>query len=182
MPSHSALLAVTGASGAGKTTLVRALEALRLPGVGCYYFDTIGVPSPEEMERRFGGGDPWRAYALDQWIERLARNDDGVEVAVLDDQVPHSQLREAFARHGVRHARIVLVDCDHGERNARLCGPRCQPELATPRMDCWAAYLRGQADALGHPVLDSSRPIPEAVAELAAHVRALAELRRAAAA
>ena len=38
-PGEPGLLVVTGASGAGKTTLVRALDARRLDGVRCYYFD-----------------------------------------------------------------------------------------------------------------------------------------------
>jgi hypothetical protein len=33
---------------------------------------------------------------------------------------------------------------------------RGQPELANERMDNWAAYLRGQADALGLLVIDTS--------------------------
>jgi hypothetical protein len=70
------------------------------------------------------------------------------------------------------------VNCDHDERNERLRGPRGQPELACARMDCWAAYLRGQADALGLPIIDSSRPIARSVADLSAQVDELAELRR----
>jgi ABC-type glutathione transport system ATPase component len=50
-----ALLFVVGASGAGKTAAVRAIEARALPGVRCYYFDTIGVPTPEAIERERGG-------------------------------------------------------------------------------------------------------------------------------
>ena len=33
---------------------------------------------------------------------------------------------------------------------------RGQPELSNPRMDCWAAYLRGQADALDLPAIDTT--------------------------
>ncbi|HEX8693508.1 MAG TPA: hypothetical protein VF746_13885 [Longimicrobium sp.] len=179
MTDQPALLVVTGASGAGKTTLVRELEALRLPGVGCYQLDSIGVPSPEEMERRWGGPGQWQAHATEYWVERLLRNDDGVEVAVFDGQTRPSEVRAALERLGVRHARIVLVDCGHDERNERLRGPRGQPELACGQMDCWAAYLRGQADALGLPIVDTAgRSVGEAVAELAAHVRELAALRR----
>lgn len=180
MPNQPALLVVTGASGAGKTTLVRGLESLRLPGVGCYRLDSLGVPSPGEMQRRWGGGERWQAHATGYWVERLLRNDDGVEVAVLDGQTRPSEVRAAFERLDVRLGRIVLVDCGHDERNARLRGPRGQPELACGEMDCWAAYLRGQADALGLPIVDTAgRSVDEAVAELAAHVRALMELRRA---
>jgi hypothetical protein len=59
-------------------------------------------------------------------------------------------------------------------RTARLCGPRGQPELATPRMDSWAAYLRGQADALGLPIVDTTElTIGEAVEHLQALVQRL---------
>lgn len=179
MSAQPALLVVVGASGAGKTTLLRRLDALGLPGVGCHELDSIGMPSEEEMERR-GGGDAWQLWATERWIERLLRNEAGDEVAVLEGQMRPSVVRAAFASAGVRIGRIVLVDPGHDARNARLCGPRGQPELATARMDCWAAYLRGQADALGLPVLDSSRPLAEALADLAAQVEELAALRRAA--
>ena len=174
MPSEPAILVLTGASGAGKTTLVSGLRALGLPGVGCYFFDSLGVPSPEEMERDFGGGDQSQAAMTAGWIERLMRNDDGVRVAVLDGQVRASMARDHLERLGARRWQIVLADCGHAERNARLRGPRAQPELANRDMDCWAAYLRGQADALGLHVTDTSRPLAATVAELAALVEALA--------
>jgi energy-coupling factor transporter ATP-binding protein EcfA2 len=173
-PTRPAQLVVLGASGAGKTTLVRRLAALALPGVGCYHFDAIGVPSAEETAERFGGGESWQAWALDQWVARLTRNEDRVALAVLDAQVRPSAVREAFARHGVVSGAIVLVDCCCAERNARLRGPRGQPELANPEMDAWAAYLRGQADALGLPIIDTTDASPEAgLAALHAHVEAL---------
>jgi len=51
---------------------------------------------------------------------------------------------------------MVLLQCAPAVRQARLAGPRGQPELSSPRMDCWAAYLRGQADALNLPVIDTT--------------------------
>ena len=169
-----ALLVVVGASGAGKTTLVGRLAGLGLPGVGCYHFDAIGVPSADEMVARFGSGEAWQGWALDEWIAQLTRNEDGVALAVLDAQVRPSAVREAFARHGVVRGRVVLVDCGYAERNARLRGPRGQPALATADMDCWAAYLRGQADALGLPIIDTTGGTPEAgVAQLVGHAEAL---------
>jgi energy-coupling factor transporter ATP-binding protein EcfA2 len=174
-----ALLVVLGASGAGKTTLVRQLAALQLPGIGCYYFDTIGVPSAEEIAARFGGGESWQAWALGEWIARLRRNEDRVTLAVLDAQVRPSDVRDAFARHGIRFGGMVLVDCGYAERNARLRGPRGQPDLANPEMDTWAAYLRGQADALGVPIIDTSGVSPEAgLAALLVHVEALLQTAR----
>jgi hypothetical protein len=167
---------VVGASGAGKSTLTRALAALDLRGVVCHHFDSIGVPAAEEIEARFGGGAAWQAWALDQWMERLARNDDNADLSVLDAQVrPHAAL-VAMRQHELTLGRVVLVDCEYAERNARLRGPRGQPELATPDMDCFAAYMRGQADALDLPILDTTTRTPDAcLAELRRHADDLLE-------
>jgi hypothetical protein len=49
-------------------------------------------------------------------------------------------------------------------------------------MDCWAAYLRGQADALDLPVIDTTEIGIEAAADrLLVHVQALLVERRGAA-
>lgn len=136
---------VTGASGAGKTTIVRALEARRLEGVACHYFDSIGVPQ--------GAGASWQEAMTELWIARLHANHTA-RVHVLDGQVRISMARDVMRRQHV-DGRIVLVDCGHETREARLRTDRGQPGLASRDMACWAAYLRGQADALGLPVIDT---------------------------
>jgi hypothetical protein len=169
-----AVLVVTGASGAGKSTLVRGLAALGLPGVGCYEFDTIGIPAAAEIATRFGSGEAFQAWALGAWLGRLTRNEDRVAVAVLDAQVRPRAALDAFARHGVARGAVVLVDCGYAERNARLRGPRGQPELAAAQMDGWAAYLRGQADALDVAVVDTTAAsLEEGVTALRAQVTRL---------
>ena len=179
MSSEFAILAIVGASGVGKTTVLQALRERRLPSVGCYSFDSIGVPPPEVMHRDFGGPEHWQAAMTDRWIERLAGNEDGVDVAVLEGQTRPSFLKSAFARCDVQRADMVLLDCSPEVRNARLHGPRAQPELATPRMDSWAAYLRGQADALGITVYDTAGMEPASVADaLTRHIDALRRDRR----
>lgn len=176
MSSQPALLVVTGASGVGKTSLVRGVEALGIPGVGCYYFDSIGVPSLEDMASRFGSPAHWQAAAIDHWIALLLSNEDSVQVAVLDGQVRPSTVQVAFERLGARLTQIVLIDCSHTERNARLRGSRSQPELANAEMDCWAAYLRGQADALTLPIIGTTQlPLEDAVSSLVAHIQDLAQ-------
>ena len=174
MSGDVAILAIVGASGAGKTTVLQELRQRRLSSVGCYNFDSIGVPSSEVMHREFGGPERWQAAMTDRWIERLAANQDGVDVAVLEGQTRPSFVKSAFARCGVQRADIVLLDCSPEVRNARLHGPRAQSELATPRMDSWAVYLRGQADALGLTVYDTTSMEPASVADaLTKHIEAL---------
>lgn len=158
----AALLVVTGASGVGKTTLVRGLERRGLPGVQCHYFDSIGVPTPEEMTRQYGGGEQWQRAMTRQWMQRLAGCTPPGSLAVLDGQVRPSEVVEALAATPIPIVEILLVDCSHRQRDHRLRTLRSQPELATTEMAAWAAYLRGQADALRLPRLDTSAATIEA--------------------
>ncbi len=172
--SAPAVLVVTGASGAGKTTVVRSLEARALPGVRCYYFDAVGVPTVDVMHRDFGGPERWQSVTTHRWIDQFAANPDAAELCVLDGQTRPSVVRRAAERAGIRFLRIVLLDCTPAVRRARLAGERSQPELSNPQMDCWAAYLRGQADALDLPVIDTSdMEIEATVDRVLVHIRAL---------
>jgi hypothetical protein len=151
-------LVVTGASGAGKTAAVRALATRAVPGVAGFHFDTIGVPSPEVKLRDFGGGEAWQAWATNQWLDRLERIDPEVRVAVLDGQTRPSFILTSAAGRTPRNRQVgvVLLDCERSVRDERLRTERQQPELATEQMQTWAAYLRGQADALGLAIVDTT--------------------------
>jgi RNase adaptor protein for sRNA GlmZ degradation len=150
------ILVVTGASGVGKTSAVSALEARDLPGVRCFYFDSIGVPTLEEMRRTHGGGEQWQAWATQQWLAKLDQLDPAIHVAVLDAQTRPSYVA-AIATTVRRRVHTVLLDCERTERERRLRNGRGQPELVTSEMAAWAAYLRGQADALALEIVDTSR-------------------------
>lgn len=168
------IVVVTGASGAGKTATVDALDALALPGVRCFHCDSIGVPAVEEMERDHGGPEGWQAWATNEWLARLAALGDGVRVAVLDAQTRPSTVFAAPGAGAAWGAHVVLIDCSPEVRSARLHGPRGQGELVTARMDNWAAYLRGQADALGLTIIDTTRStVGEAARQLESFVRRL---------
>lgn len=148
----SRVLVVTGASGVGKTTLVRIIESRGVPGASFHYFDSIGVPSVTEMTEKFGSAANWQRAMTNNWIERLGRVDG---LAVLDAQVRPSVCREAFVRLHL-DGDILLIDCEHDVRESRLRDERAQPEITTRDMACWASYLRGQADALGLPIIDTT--------------------------
>lgn len=165
------ILLVTGASGVGKTTLLRRLEGRGIPGVSFHYFDSLGVSSAEEITRHWGAPSQWPIARTHQWMERLRNAGGGL--AVLDAQLPLHVVRSAFARtHADGH--IVLIDCEHATREARLAVEGNEPELNTREMACWASYLRGQADALGVPILDTSAlTIDEATERLHSHISTL---------
>ena len=174
MAGTGMLLVLTGASGAGKTTLTRALEAQRLRGVACHYFDSVGVPSTEEMIARFGSPEGWQRETLREWVRRLASDSGSAALHVLEGQVRPSEVLAAFADHGVRRGHVLLLDCAPEVRAERLRQERDQPELATEQMTAWAAYLRGQADALRLPVLDTgAMSAQEAAAQLRRRVEEL---------
>ena len=165
--SVSRILVVTGASGAGKTATVRALDARAVSGVRCFYFDSIGVPTAEVMERDYGSGEQWQAAASAAWLARLGALPRDIRLAVLDAQTRPSFVFDAAARAAPRTVSVVLLDCSSNLRAA-------QPQLANAQMDHWAAYLRGQADALGLTVIDMSiLTITEAAEKLEQVVRGL---------
>ena len=146
-----AILIVTGASGAGKTTLTLKLNELAIPGVIGINCDRVKI----EVDETAGATDQ-QANILRYWISYLGQAETGTELAVLDTQIrPHRAL-EVLSEAEIDYAQIVLVDCDPVTRNERLHTDRGQPELANSQMDCWAAYLRGQADALKLPIIDTS--------------------------
>jgi SAM-dependent methyltransferase len=142
----SRIVVVTGASGAGKTAIVTTLAERHLAGVTCAFFDSVGVPPPDKMPPN------WQEKTTSEWIQRLARAP--ADVAVLDGQTRPTFALRAFAEVGIRGS-VVVLHCAREVRKARLVA-RGQPELATEDMHAWAAYLCGQADALGFPVIDTS--------------------------
>jgi dephospho-CoA kinase len=160
-----AIIIVTGASGSGKTATVHALDARKLPGVRCHHFDAVGVPSIEEMYRDFGSPEQWQATTTEQWLGRLTHHPDDADVHVLEGQTRPSFVREAAERARIALARVVLLDCSAQVRHARLAEMRRQPELSNAKMDRWAAYLRGQADALNLPLIDTTHLEIDAAAD-----------------
>lgn len=170
-----AILVLTGASGAGKTTLTLKLNELAIPGVTGINCDRVQVESDDKT-----GPADRQADILRYWISHLSQPETGIELAVLDTQIrPHRALA-VLSQAAIEYAQIVLVDCDPVKRNERLHMDRDQPELANPRMDCWAAYLRGQADALKLSIIDTSNDRPEmSLVELELLVRDLLNRARA---
>ncbi|MEP6848486.1 MAG: hypothetical protein ABI999_06495 [Acidobacteriota bacterium] len=168
-PNIPSIIVLTGASGAGKTSLIVKLNELAIPGVEGINCDRVTVVIPENAEP----GDR-QAAILSYWIEKLRK--ERVELAVLDTQIRPHLAQEVLDDASVAHSRIVLVDCDPAIRNERLRAERQQPELANAQMDCWAAYLRGQADALGLSIIHTGvASLEESLKTLEAIVRDLSD-------
>jgi signal recognition particle receptor subunit beta len=151
------LIVLIGASGAGKTTIARAI-AERPGTVGkIFFFDSIGIPPVEEMIRQHGSGEAWQRAKTIAWMIRLAEATENAPWVLFEGQTRFSFLSEgAQAAGGVAYTPI-LVDCDDATRARRLRNERKQSELAGEEMMNWARYLRAEAVAHGHPILDTSR-------------------------
>ena len=169
-----AIFFITGASGSGKTTLLtRLAQQADSPDTSYYFFDSVGMPSAEVMQRDFGGPERWQEHATHQWVDRLL--DTPAPLAVIEGSTRPQFIQAAFRRAGVVRGEVLLLDCGLEERRRRLQIDRAQPELANFHMFAWAAYLRGQADALGLPVLDNTAlNLPNACKALAERIRRFA--------
>ena len=148
------LLFLIGASGAGKTTVAKKLEKTGT-GVQVCYFDSIGVPSLEEMERDYGSGEEWQRVKTIEWIRNIKQDYLGEKDTILDAQTRPSFIQEGCKEAAVENYRIILFDCSDEVRRERLSG-RGQPELATERMMEWGKYLREECQKEGCVVVDTS--------------------------
>jgi dephospho-CoA kinase len=152
----SKLVILTGASGSGKTTLAKAVAA-RYPSVSVLFFDSVGVPSKEEMISRRNSGESWQRATTFEWMKKIASlNEQGSNV-IFEGQMRIGFIEEALASTHIRSARIILVDCDDATRTRRLQIERAQADLANPTMTNWARFLRDEAARGGHERLDTSK-------------------------
>jgi hypothetical protein len=101
-------------------------------------------------------------------MDRLSATE--TTLVLIEGQTTPSGIRAAAEPYPDVSLRIILLDCPPEVRRHRLVESRRQPELANHQMDCWAAYLVGQAHALELPVIDTSKMHP---AETADRVEAL---------
>ncbi|MDB5179151.1 MAG: hypothetical protein JWN01_1094 [Patescibacteria group bacterium] len=145
------LIFVTGASGSGKTTALKQLEQTIGDSYTFFYFDSVGVPTPKEMEKQYGSGEEWQRQTTIFWTKKMMERA-GDTVPVLDGQMRLAFITDACTANGVSDYTIILVDCDDAARRARLVG-RAQEELANEQMMNWARYLRDEANSSQHAVI-----------------------------
>jgi ABC-type taurine transport system ATPase subunit len=91
MLEKPAILVLTGASGAGKTTLALKLGQLTIAGVVSINCDRVKIEFPES-------GDPsdYQAAILKYWISQVRDDKGQIELTVLDTQIRPHRAREAL--------------------------------------------------------------------------------------
>lgn len=132
------------------------------PDISILGFDTIGVPSVEEMTKVYGSPSEWQRAATRQWVSKLLY-EVREPVVILEGQVNLDFIYEAFAYYQFKNFKVVLIDCSEEEMIRRLEHDRGQPELANEKMRKWRIFLRKQADERKAPVIDTGILSREAV-------------------
>jgi hypothetical protein len=154
------LLVLVGASGSGKTTIARAIAARPDVAAKVFHFDSVGVPSLEEMARLHGSGEAWQRAKTIDWMLKLAREVEAGSPVLFEGQTRFSFLAEGAAAAGGLAYVPILVDCDDDTRCRRLRFERKQPELVSEEIMHWARYLRRKAREGGHQILDTTALSP----------------------
>lgn len=110
---------LTGASGAGKTTLAQYVSKLYPADCNVFFFDTIGVPGLDNMIRDFGSGEAWQRARTFEWMARIRPYLSMRNPTLFEGQMRIAFIREALAAHEITTAHVVLVDCDDTTRTAK---------------------------------------------------------------
>jgi len=127
------LIVLTGASGSGKTAIANAFQARYSDRASVLFFDSIGVPSRDQMIAEFGSPEEWQRAKTIQWVSRIAAQAASQRCILLEGQARLSFLTEAVTLARLRDHRIILVDCSDDVRVRRLID-QMQPDLANPEM------------------------------------------------
>jgi RNase adaptor protein for sRNA GlmZ degradation len=157
------LVILTGASGSGKTTIATEFSKRHSTVAQTCFFDSIGVPTPDEMVSQFGSGEEWQRLKTMDWLLEINARLSASPILF------EGQMRLGFIHEAAKSARIsnytaILVHCDDQTRRHRLSAGRRQAHLASDEMMNWAHYLWEESRWRGDKILDTSNiTVSEAV-------------------
>ena len=147
---------MTGASGAGKTTVLKALEQeLSSPLISLNFFDSIGVPPHEEMCRIYGSGEKWQELSTHKWIDNLVAIKNK-KLIFLEGQFNPMFAVSHLKKLGIVNYFMFCLYADRHVREERLIHFRNQPELVNDVMENWSNVLRKITHDVGGFIINSS--------------------------
>lgn len=160
------ILFLSGASGVGKTTILHILQARNIDSSGVFlHFDSIDVPSSEEMIEETGSLQRWQEITTHKWVEKIVVEYADKNLVVLEGQANPDFVEAACHKFNVSQYAVILIDCEWETMSERLINKRRQPELVNADMKNWANFLREQAIRKNIPVIDTSYQTPEEIAD-----------------
>ena len=172
------LIFLIGSSGAGKTAVLKSVEAMRLKNLVVCYSDSRPVPSTEDMIAECGSQEEWQRRNTMRWVKSIKESHLTKNDVLFDIQSQPSFIDEACAENGIASYKIVLFDCSDDERKRRLI-ERKQPELAHDRMTAWAKYLRERCASKNLAIIDNTdSTIQQSLVELLEVMERASEAKR----
>lgn len=150
---------ITGASGVGKTTLISRLKEkfFQKNHWSFLHFDSIGVPSTEEMIAKYGSPSEWQKSMTYEWIEKMLNEYNKSDVIIFEGQVNLDFIKKGFAQHDFLNYTIILLHCDQKKMIDRLKNKRKQPEIVNDDMKNWLKFLHKQAKDFKASIIDTSK-------------------------
>jgi adenylate kinase family enzyme len=167
MRQPPAILFISGASGVGKTTVLQTLKQRDVNRRYVFvHYDSIGIPTREEMIAEAGSLGNWQEITTHRWIKEISEKYQSTRVVIIEGQSNLDFISDAFRKNGVTRCATVLLDSDWDTVKDRLIIYRNQSHLVTDDMKNWLSYLRNQAQQRGIRIVDTARQSPDQIAQV----------------
>ncbi|MBP7831957.1 MAG: AAA family ATPase [Candidatus Pacebacteria bacterium] len=149
------LIFILGASGSGKTTNVKNIEAKYPDKYHFAYFDQPKVPSAGEVEEKHGGWEKWGIERTNEWVKKIKENYIESRVTLFDVHTKPENIENACKDFNITDYAVILLDCSDDERKKRLTD-RGQPHLINDSLFEWAQFLRNEAFNKNYIIIDNT--------------------------
>ena len=137
------IITITGASGVGKTTILKELSK-KLPenaSVKIFHIDELVNPNWDEIEDT----KKWQEETTLELVDRLVKTAENENIHVLFEGSTEIKFYiQGFTKNNYLDYKILLFDCSQATMKNRLI-QRGQPELYHTNMIGWLNYLRKEA-------------------------------------
>ena len=104
------LFILTGASGAGKTSIANAVASISDIPIDVYNFDSIGIPTLEQMVAEYDSGEEWQKAMTLLWMKRLALEKNASSHILLEGQMRFSFIEAAAIETGIEREYSTMAN------------------------------------------------------------------------
>jgi len=100
MAGNNQIIFLIGACGVGKTSVAKKVRESAPDDLAVVFFDTIGVPSQEEMVEQYGSPEEWQRAKTIEWVGIFKRDYLPSQNVLFDAQAWPKFIKEACEIHG----------------------------------------------------------------------------------